>query len=149
MRSIARSLNPDGVKMAWNGARRVVTFTISDPEKGGRKKRVITSNPLGKGFLRHIVKFGQSVNEDDQPNSPAVVFEGASYMQVHPGYEVMMADQKSILRELAKDLHAVTSGRILMPASRNPGGVYSDHARSGQTEKYVIDVPEDSEEEAR
>ncbi len=75
---------------------------------------------LPKAYRRHIVKLGAT------PNGGAGLFMERAYFQNHPAEALMQQQIAAVRDQLAKATGAVTNKPLNIPASRNPGGVYSD-----------------------
>lgn len=90
-----------------------------------------TSSPLGNAYLRHILKLGQT-----EDGGVGVRLERA-YQQVHNAGPLMSSQVSEIVEEI-KTAIAARPGEILIPRSRNPGGVYSDAANGINTSAYCI-----------
>lgn len=78
---------------------------------------------LGKAVHRHVLRLGRSEGD----GRPALLVE-QRYHQFHAVTSHIESEQAALLAELrsACGLREASAGAICFPASRNPGGVYSD-----------------------
>ncbi|MBI1860074.1 MAG: hypothetical protein HYR96_04035 [Deltaproteobacteria bacterium] len=112
-------------EVAFDGNLRVLRINLG--------KRTIQSRVLGHAYLRQMVKVGQTSSE-----GVGLRLE-KEYLQEHPLLETMRENHQAIAASVKEAIGAVDGESVTMPASRNPGGVYSDLARGAQTGTYEVD----------
>lgn len=122
--------NNQEVAVAWEGNKRVVTFTVRLPD-GGRSE--IRTKPLGNGFLRQMVKLG----ENRQLQRPGIRLE-REYAQGHAGIAKMREHHAALKQQLEQSIGAVPQGPIHITVTRNPGGVYSDSGGGQMRTEYHL-----------
>lgn len=88
---------------------------------------------LPKAYKRRVIKLGKTTEGD-----AGLVME-RSYFQNHPSERMMNAQIREVFAEQAERINAKTDQTITIPASRNPGGIYSDSVGGIQKEAYTIE----------